>query len=108
MIEQALEFIDKPNYRALIVFPSHTALMDFYHERVGEIVDRGGAFNMARLQAVFPSGATLTLSTDKYPERHYGVEYQFVGFVSHPDPEFQAFISSRVRSADSEIPVRIV
>lgn len=108
MLEQALKFIDKPNYKALIVFPSHAALMNFYHEITDEIMYFGGTFNMSRLQARFPSGATLSLSTDRFPERHLGVEYQFVGFVDNPDPEFKAFIRTRARSADEGIPVRVV
>jgi hypothetical protein len=119
LLMAALQYVDVPNYAALIVRKTFAQLT-----KAGAIMDRSldwlkntdAKWNGNEHKWTFPSGATLEFghlqtSNDKY--NYQGPEFQFVGFdeLTQFDEDDFIYLSSRLRKPSagplSQVPLRL-
>jgi hypothetical protein len=115
LLMAALEYVDRPNYAALILRRSYKdlALPDAIMERSHRWL-RGtpAKWNPELKQWKFPSGATLTFSYlahegDKY--QYQGAAFQFIAFdelTQFTETQYTYLLSRLRRRADEDIPLR--
>lgn len=116
LLMAALQYVDVPAYRALLVRRTYTdlalpgALMDRAHHWLGR---SGARWNAAAKQWRFPSGAILAFgyldhSRDKY--RYQSSEFQFIGFdeLTQFHEEDYTYLFSRLRRTEGiRVPPRM-
>lgn len=116
LLMAALEFVDVPNYSALLLRRTYADL-----SKQGALMDRakewltgtGAQWNEQRKMWTFPSGARLAfgyLETENDKFQYQGAEYQFIGFdeLSQFTKTQYAYLFSRLRRLkDSSVPIRM-
>ena len=116
LLMAALQYVDSPNYSALLLRRSYTDL-----SLPGALMDRARAWLIpteARWRDhlktyEFPSGASLTFgylerTGDEY--RYQSTEFQFIGFdelTQFPEAQYRYLFSRLRRSANTDIPLRM-
>jgi len=112
----ALQYVDIPEYSALILRKSYTDLA-----LAGAVMDRaygwlGGTaahWNGTDKTWTFPSGARLTfgyLDTDKDKYRYQSAEFQYIAFdelTQFPESSYRYLMSRVRRTSGSKVPLRV-
>jgi predicted phage terminase large subunit-like protein len=112
----ALQYVDRPGYRALIVRKTYPMLAQpggliFLAKEL--LLPLGAAWNSTEMQSVFSSGATFTFRhfEDQGAEANFqGGQYHFIGVDEATDfsEEQVLFLSSRLRRTPGDpIPLRL-
>jgi hypothetical protein len=116
LLMAALEFINVPNYSALLLRRTYADL-----SKQGALMDRakewltgsGASWNEQRKMWTFPSGARLAfgyLETENDKFQYQGAEYQYIGFdeLSQFTETQYTYLFSRLRRLkDSKVPIRM-
>jgi predicted phage terminase large subunit-like protein len=116
LLAAALQFVDVPNYRAILLRRSYSdlnlpeALIPLSHAWLeGTGADWNGRLN----EWTFPTGATLTfgyLDTDADKYRYQGSAFQFIGFdelTQFQEAQYQYLFSRLRRTTDNAAPLRM-
>lgn len=116
LLMAALQYIDVPNYSAILFRRTYTdlslpgALMHRAQQWLGGTEAHWSAMDK---RWTFPSGATLTfgyLENEMDCERYKSAEYQFIGFdelTEHPDGNYRYLFSRLRRVKGMSIPLRM-
>jgi predicted phage terminase large subunit-like protein len=116
LLAAALQFVDYPGYRAILLRRSYSdlnlpeALIPMSH---AWLEGTGASWNGRLNEWTFPSGATLTfgyLDTDADKYRYQGAAFQFIGFdelTQFRESQYQYLFSRLRRTTDNRAPLRM-
>ncbi len=120
LLMAALQYVDEPNYRALLLRRTFKdlslpgALMDRAREWLGPFaVTKEVRWNEQEKTYIFPSGSTITFGyleheNDKY--RYQSAEFQFIGFdelTQFSETQYRYLFSRLRRLEGSRVPIRM-
>jgi hypothetical protein len=107
-LKEVFEHIDKPEYRALLVFSSRDRAQSFAFEQLKAHPD--ATYQAPRMIMAFPSGARVQLSALEHASDYHrfaGCVYQFICFADPIDDYARAYIAAGCRSRNAEIPAKV-
>lgn len=116
LIMAALEYVDEPNYAALLLRRTYAdlSLPGAIMSRAEEwLIGSDAKWNDKEKTWHFPSGATITfgyLDTEKDKYRYQGAELQFIGFdelTQFTETQYRYLFSRLRRLKDSSVPLRM-